>query len=72
MGMVKEKPRGFMSGLEQGISSALTSGWSGLKSVVDKPSEEFRLSGTGGFLKVHFKELLDFFLSRYQARWTWL
>jgi len=51
MGMVKEKPRGFMSGLEQGISSVLTSGWSGLKSVVDKPSEGFRLSGTGGFFK---------------------
>jgi hypothetical protein len=51
MGMIRFKPRGVMQGLEQGISSALQSGWSGLKGVVDKPNEGFMKSGAQGFFK---------------------
>ncbi len=49
--MIRFKPRGVMQGLEQGISSALQSGWSGLKGVVDKPNEGFMKSGAQGFFK---------------------
>lgn len=41
----------MIQGIEQGFGSALTSGWSGLKGVVEKPAEGFRNDGATGFMK---------------------
>ena len=38
-----------MQGLEQGLNSALRSGWSGLRDIVEKPSLGYSKFGTSGF-----------------------
>ena len=50
-GMIRKQPKTMIQGLEQGFSSALHSGWSGIKGVVEKPKEGFTREGTVGLMK---------------------
>lgn len=43
-----------MQGIEQGVGSALNSGWSGLTGLITKPNEGFQRGGVTGFVKGAF------------------
>ena len=51
VGMIQRRPVGILSGIEQGVGSALNSGWSGLRGLITKPNEGFQREGSVGFFK---------------------
>jgi len=61
-GMIKQRPTTVMQGIEQGVGSALSSGWSGLKGVIEKPNEGYRQEGTPGFFKGALKGAAGLFV----------
>jgi vacuolar protein sorting-associated protein 13A/C len=54
MGMIRQKPQGIAQGIGQGFNKALSSGYSGLQGVVEKPAEGFRQEGIYGLMKGTF------------------
>jgi len=46
--MVKQAPKGVLSGMSSGIGTALDSTLSGIKGVYQRPSEGYRTSGASG------------------------
>jgi len=41
IGMIQRRPTGVLQGIEQGVGSALNSGWSGLRGLITKPNEGY-------------------------------
>lgn len=46
--MIKQAPKGVMSGIGSGFGTALDSTISGIKGVVNKPAEGFKQDGAQG------------------------
>ncbi len=62
MDMIRGKPRNVVDGLKKGLVSALSSGWSGIQDIVDKPSEGYLESGTSGLFKGAIKGAAGLFV----------
>lgn len=51
-----------MQGIEQGVGSALSSGWSGLSGIITKPNEGYQREGASGFIKGTFSATAGLFV----------